>query len=202
MAISLLREPELNIDYDKDYYSSDLDCACLNGGFCVLDNDFCVCPPEFTGRRCELKIEVDNSNKCGHLLNGESEFLDCAKCTCNKRILTCQALTSPRCDYKKIISIYNLNISLESNDILKLKGEKLEKLLVLMKSTQAYVYESYIHEYKYEHNYGLIIKDVEAKTIEIDSALREKKLTIYKSSDELIGIYFNIEHNSLNGTFC
>lgn len=198
-SFPLFSESDSNIDYENDYYTSDMECACLNGGFCVLDNDFCVCPPEFTGRKCEIKIEKDNSKSCGNLLNGESEYLDCAKCTCNQRVLTCQALVSPRCDYMKIISIYNLNISLESNDVLKLKGQRLDNIEMLMKSTQAYVYENYIHEYKYEYNYGLIVRDLDADTIQIES-VSEKELTIYKSRDGLIGIYFNNPVNKNNSS--
>lgn len=196
LAIPFLIDSEVDSEYDYD-----MTCLCLNGGICALDNDFCICPPEFTGRRCEIKIEKDNSNSCGNLMNGESEYLDCAKCTCRQRILTCHALVSPICDYKKIISIYKLNITLESNDILKLRGEKLEKLVSLMKSTEAYVYESYIHQYRYVHNYGLIVKDLETNTIEMDSFNNDKKFTVYKSKDGLKGIYFNIKSkNSIVNT--
>lgn len=199
LAIPFLLDFEPDSEYD---YATDVTCACQNGGICALDNDFCICPPEFTGRRCEIKIEKDNANNCGNLMNGESEYLDCAKCTCRQRILTCNALVSPICDYKKIISIYKLNISLKSNDILKLKGEKLEKLVSLMKSTEAYVYESYIHQYKFEYNYGLIVKDLETNAIEMDSSDHDKKFTVYKSKDGLKGIYFNIEtkNSSVNKT--
>ncbi|CAF1156518.1 unnamed protein product, partial [Brachionus calyciflorus] len=114
-------ETESDDNLSNDYYTNDENCLCLNGGYCVLDNDFCVCQPGFTGRQCEVKIESDNSNNCGNLLNGESEILDCAKCTCNRRVLTCEALSSSRCDYKKIINVYNLNITLSSNNLMQLK---------------------------------------------------------------------------------
>lgn len=45
------------------------DCAeepCLLGANCTdLVNDFrCDCPPGFTGKRCEMKIDLCNTNPC------------------------------------------------------------------------------------------------------------------------------------------
>lgn len=38
---------------------------CQNGGFNILESDWCACGPEFTGRYCEIEIEPDNRNGCG-----------------------------------------------------------------------------------------------------------------------------------------
>ena len=38
---------------------------CKNGGFNILESDWCACRPEFTGRYCEIEIEPDNRNGCG-----------------------------------------------------------------------------------------------------------------------------------------
>ncbi|CAF1141587.1 unnamed protein product, partial [Brachionus calyciflorus] len=68
-----------------------------------------------------------------------------------------------------------------------------------MKSTQAYVYESYINEYKYQHNYKLLIKDLDSDTIlEEDqnetSIINKNKLVVIKSTNDFIGLYFESEY--------
>lgn len=42
---------------------------CKNGGFNILESDWCACRPEFTGRYCEIEIEPDNRNGCGKYFN-------------------------------------------------------------------------------------------------------------------------------------
>ena len=37
------------LEYD---YENEPGCDCRNGGICALENDFCVCLPDFTGRHC------------------------------------------------------------------------------------------------------------------------------------------------------
>ena len=86
---------ELAYDYEENALMKESLCKCQNDGICVIDHDFCVCSPNFTGRRCEISINVVASRQgCGRLSNGETEFLDCAKCTCTNKFLTLNSIST------------------------------------------------------------------------------------------------------------
>lgn len=52
---------------DEDYDESEFkhNSKCQNGGYVILESDWCACGPRFTGRYCEIEIEPDNINGCG-----------------------------------------------------------------------------------------------------------------------------------------
>lgn len=60
-----------SLEGDGDYYDSGADelpaNKCQNGGFNILESDWCACEPQFTGRYCEIEIEPDNRNGCGKI---------------------------------------------------------------------------------------------------------------------------------------
>jgi hypothetical protein len=191
-SYSLVNKEEYDIDYEAS------ECACKNGGICALENDFCVCPSDFTGRHCELNIKVDTRLGCGKMLNNEEEYMECSKCKCSRNILTCIALTTPSC---------NLNVfmtKVKSNNLVEtLKGSSLVMLLNLMSSIENYAYKFYIDLYKSKFAYDVVYVNINEETYEttIDKNLSKRdndrnQLVVYKTENNqrLIGIYFR--HNS------
>ena len=127
-------------DYNDDYYYYDYvtendSCKCQNGGVCVLDNDFCACPPNFTGRYCEIDLTKQQSKSCGSLLDGESEFIGCSKCTCTDQFITCTAMSTLSCD------------RFSPSDSNNLKGVALPKLMKLAADIENDAYVAYVNGY-------------------------------------------------------
>ena len=178
------------IEYE---YEAETECACKNGGICALDNDFCVCPADFTGRRCELNLNVDARLGCGQMLNNEDEYLECAKCKCSRNLLTCMALSTPTCDLKLFLSKANAGL------VERLKGGNLVMLLSLMNSIETYAYQFYINLYKSRHDYQVVYVDVnEAKHKRQLVDPQQNQLVVYQSDNQrLIGIHFRhkVTHN-------
>ena len=214
---------EIDIDYDENHSTSDEEydeaergerCKCHNGGSCALDNDFCVCPKDFTGRLCEIKMEKDNRWGCGHLINGESEYLECAVCKCTRNMLTCSAIANTACNLKivtqnergnKVGKFAHIDGNLE-----QLKGADLVDLLQLVTTIENYAYENYINEYRKRHFYRVLYRDLNSnergtnrenglpiinhKKSAKDSELvgtSFNHLVVLKSGNKIMGIYFN-----------
>ncbi|XP_044136215.1 teratocarcinoma-derived growth factor-like [Bufo gargarizans] len=60
--------------------------CCYNGGTCFLGT-FCICPKEYTGRRCEYEKRPQNC--AGGIANGEWVVRGCALCRCFSGELYC-----------------------------------------------------------------------------------------------------------------
>ena len=196
-------------DYDEiefvNQQQTELDCACMNGGTCALDNDFCVCPPEFTGRHCELKNDNVNRFGCGLLLNEEEEYLECAKCKCSRNILTCTALSTPVCNIKlveqngKKENNDNSKASKNENSLFDMKGTNLLLLLNLINSIENYAYQFYINDYKQRYSYDVVYRNIEAIEDKPERELYGKssqakgnnEMIVYRTNDRIIGLYFN-----------
>ncbi|XP_053329581.1 teratocarcinoma-derived growth factor-like [Spea bombifrons] len=59
--------------------------CCQNGGICFLGS-FCICPPQFTGIRCELN---KYQKSCGSIPHGEWIIHKCRFCRCVYGVLGC-----------------------------------------------------------------------------------------------------------------
>jgi hypothetical protein len=202
-------------------------CKCKNGGICVLDNDFCVCDTGFTGRYCEFNLsqssadQIENQESdqdyeyerksetfkgCGTLMNGETEYLNCAKCTCTDQMLLCTALSKENCQELKLLdeNIYQtLNNLLKQNEynIQRLKGlADLNVLIQLANYIETYAYEIYIKDYqtRFGKEFSVIEQIVDEEHLKI-SSLDQKQtssnyLVIFKSSriksSQVLGLYF------------
>lgn len=177
-----------NYDYnDYNDYSGpssldyqDTQCSCKNGGACVLD--FCVCMPHFTGRQCEIDLRGPKvALGCGRLINGESEFVKCAKCTCEDQILTCISLSTMTCD------------RFSASEASRLKGTDLKDLLALMYNIETDAYSMYVREYLDQDDYRVHVKSVEdisekTKTDSKDS--KQKELIVLKANHRIVSLYF------------
>lgn len=179
-------------EYDVEYENSE--CTCKNGGICVLDNDFCVCPADFTGRHCELNVRVDKTLGCGQMLNNEEEYLECSKCKCSRNILTCIALTTPTCNLKAFMAKAKTDKLVEN-----LKGANLVMLLNLMSSIENYAYQFYINLYQSRYGYDVVYVNINEETYEAKSDKNlikidndRNQMVVYKTDNNqrLIGIYF------------
>lgn len=186
VQLSKVNDYEYNDNSDKTVNSK---CKCKNGGICVLDNDFCVCSNEYTGRWCEIELPTSNDqtnaeniesmnedkdnedqtditseliydiNGCGSLMNGQTEYLNCAKCTCMNQILTCTALSKDRCDELRSIE-NNDNKYSYLKDLLKqnnynmknLIGSDLNILIDLMNYIENNAYDIYIKEFESKYS--------------------------------------------------
>ena len=204
-------------EYDLEYETTE--CPCKNGGICALDNDFCVCPVEFTGRHCELNVRVDTRLGCGKILNNEEEYLECSKCKCSRNILTCVALTTPTCNLNVFMSKVKTE-KIEGNP----KGSNLLMLLKLMSSIENYAYQFYINLYKSRYGYDAVYVNINEETFETNSdkllinlSNDRNQMIVYKTDNNqrLVGIYFknnaqeniendhnNLENNSNTLKFC
>ena len=198
MAICLKCGDTTSVGYsivNKDYEEYEDECPCKNGGTCVLDNDFCACPAQFTGRHCELNIAVDSSLGCGRMLNNEEEYIECAKCSCSHNILTCVALSTPTCNLKLFVKPKSGRVLIES-----LKGSNLLMLLNLMNSIENYAYQFYINLYRSRHDYDVVYMNIDVTTspdtessTNMARLLRHtpgrNQLVVYKSGNgHLVGI--------------
>ena len=155
------------VEYDEAEGRGDsVDCKCRNGGSCALDNDFCVCPNDFTGRLCEIRMEKDNRLGCGHLINGESEFLECAVCKCTRNMLTCSAIANTACNLKLMTQSDRMDNKMRAKladidgTLEQLKGADLLDLLQLVTSIENYAYENYINEYRNRHLFRVFYRDL------------------------------------------
>jgi hypothetical protein len=183
--------PNINdYEYSDDSKIQNSKCKCKNGGICVLDNDFCVCSIEYTGRFCEFELPtsnddesvaenieqfnqnkeeilnennnelIDDINGCGSLMNGQTEYLNCAKCTCLNRILTCTALSKDRCDELRSNDDSDNNDYSHIKELLKennyniknLIGSELHILIDLMNYVENNAYEIYIKEFESKYS--------------------------------------------------
>ena len=165
-------------------------CKCQNGGICVLDNDFCACKPGFTGRRCEISTNAEASQQgCGRLLNGETEFLDCAKCTCANQFLTCIALSSVSCE-----NFLNEKKTLKTS-FDQIKGGNLNVLIKLMNDIENDAYLAYINEYR---GYLVEVKNVEIDTemsnFNYNSVNNKKRLVVFQANKRVLSLYFPTEN--------
>ncbi len=167
------------IDYNINDETTE--CKCMNGGICVLDNDFCVCKPEYTGRYCETNIEKDLSLGCGKLLNNEIEISKCSKCKCIRQLLTCDALITPTCN----------------NKLMKKHTKKtdFDSLIKIMNKIEENAYNFYINEYMDQLGYEVINKHIDIETQDmknnsINNDHLNNKLIVFKTNDRIIGLYF------------
>ena len=172
---------------NKDYEDYEDECPCQNGGNCVLENDFCACPSQFTGRHCELNIVVDSLMGCGRLLNNEEEYTECAKCTCSRNILTCVALSVSTCNLKLFVEPKSDRVLIEN-----LKGSNLIMLLNLMNSIENYAYQYYINLYRSRHGYNVVYMNIDvASSMLLQQLSNSNQLVVYTSGNgRLLGIYF------------
>ncbi len=181
------------IDYEYESSSNKIsndnsECKCLNEGLCVLDNDFCVCKPEFTGRYCEINLEKDNFLGCGRMLNNEFEFSKCSKCKCINQILTCNAIATPVCDQ-------HINLK-------KLTKTALPQLIKLMNKIETDAYSYYIDEYVnklgFEITYTNIENDQESNFEQSENAQNlhsnTNRIIVFKTSERIVGLYFKNFH--------
>jgi hypothetical protein len=209
-----------NDEYDEALRGESAQCKCQNGGSCALDNDFCVCPSDFTGRLCDIKMEKDNRLGCGHLINGESEYLECAVCKCTRNMLTCSAIMNTACNLKLMTQSDRMNSKAKLADIdgnlEQLKGADLLDLLQLVTSIENYAYENYINEYRNRHSFRVIYRDLSANRrgpisqastnrenglpfINLKGSDNHKELSspssshliVLRSGNKIMGIYFN-----------
>ena len=176
---------EVEYEYEENVPKEESLCKCQNGGICVMDNDFCACKPDFTGRRCEISINAAASRQgCGRLLNGETEFLDCAKCTCTNQFLTCIALSSVSCE-----NFLNEKKTLKTS-FDQIKGGNLNILIKLMNDIENDAYLTYVNEYR-----GYL---VEVKNIENDkemsnlnyNSINNKRLVVFQANKRVLSLYF------------
>lgn len=171
------------ISVSKEYEYDYTECKCQNNGICVLDNDFCVCQPGFTGKYCEINIEKDFALGCGKMLNNEYEYTKCSKCQCKNQLLTCDAITTPQCDS-----------SLLENFQLNSKNIQLKTLIKLMNEMETNAYNYYINEYSnqlgYEIKFKFIDNDDSDDSTSLD-VLNTNKLIVFKTrNNKITGIYF------------
>jgi len=175
------------IDYNINDETTE--CKCMNGGICVLDNDFCVCRPEYTGRYCEINIEKDISLGCGKLLNNEIEISKCSKCKCIRQLLTCDALITPTCNNKLLLKKQQHNTKQKTD---------LKTLIKIMNKIEENAYTSYINEYMDQLGYEVINThidhDVNNNNNTNSKVLIENehtnKLIVFKTDERIIGLYF------------
>lgn len=66
------------------------ECSCLNGGSCQINNSDCLCPPDYTGSRCEHQLcTAQNCIEPFKCLNG--------KCACPENANCVNPCTSSTC---------------------------------------------------------------------------------------------------------
>ncbi|XP_059158208.1 neurogenic locus notch homolog protein 1-like [Physella acuta] len=76
---------------------------CYNGGYCISRYDYpptCVCPPDFTGRRCEKKlttVRCPAKEKNGFVIDEGKECRDDLSCADDH--ICCNFATGRRCTY-------------------------------------------------------------------------------------------------------
>jgi hypothetical protein len=172
------------------------DCSCKNNGVCVLDSDFCVCKPEFTGRYCEIEVR-DKFNSCGALfLNNEYQYLDCSKCWCSRNVLSCEAIKSDTCNFNQFKSMLNITRKSNLNDIRNLKKLKLTQLIKLMDLIEGFSYKYYINKYQREHDYEVVFSDLNQSSKkliqhEIKHLIHHRnKVVVFISDEKIAGLYF------------
>ncbi len=178
--------PNDSYDYYYDDYTSDksnphTECSCQNNGACVLD--FCVCQPDFTGRHCEIDLKSAQAKLgCGRLINGESEFIECARCKCTDQFLTCTALATMTCD------------RFSASDVNKLKGGDLNELVELMHDIETEAYGAYVKEYLDGKEYDVSVIDIENDREMKNKANRKssesKKLIVFQQNKRVVSLYF------------
>jgi hypothetical protein len=234
-----------DIEYYNDYYYDDdtdddyqlknkkeskSQCKCMNGGFCALDDDFCVCSSSFTGRYCEIDMRRDIYNElgCGELLNGQTEYKKCAKCKCSNQILTCEAYWTPVCDFKLTFDQTSSKLKINQNfftqtkriiDIFDFKGEDLALLIQLKIAIENYSYQAYVNDYKKRLNYNIFINDIDNQRTMIDWKLKNRKdiliakngewspndLIVVEQKNKILGLHFpklvTKAHNSSSSNF-
>jgi hypothetical protein len=177
------------------------ECSCKNNGVCVLDSDFCVCKPEYTGRYCELEMR-DTKNSCGgQFLNNEYQYLDCSKCWCSRNVLSCEAIKSDTCNFNQFKSKLNITRKSNLNDIRNLKKLKLTQLVKLMDIIEGYSYKYFINKFQNEENYEIVYSDLSVsnkhvRQHEIKSLSHHhhhnhrNKIIVFVSDEKIVGLYF------------
>ena len=189
-----LYEPNRLID-EADYYSdedamelqeSSDGCKCRNGGTCVLNDDFCVCKPKFSGRYCEIDLEQDLTQTCGKLLHGESEFVECAKCFCSNQILTCIAISNSICD-----NLIVENSNHKRKRLIELKNGSLSFLIKAVNTIEAISYNFYIQEYQNRLGYSVIFKNMESdKDMNSPILNEDNQLIVFNTDQRIVALYF------------
>jgi hypothetical protein len=140
----------------KFEFETDETGKCRNGGIAVLDNNFCACQPEFTGRHCEIFLP-DTKNSCGpQFLDQEKKYLDCAECSCKLSMLTCAFAQTESCNLNNFKE--RLNIKRKSNlNILKnVKKLDLVKRIQMINLIEGYAYKHYIKQHHNEFDYEIV----------------------------------------------
>jgi hypothetical protein len=173
-------------DYTADQLTAQTSCSCQNGGACVLD--FCVCLPGFTGRHCEINLSSPQAKLgCGRLINGETEFLECARCKCTDQFLTCTALATLTCD------------RFRASEASKLKGDNLNGLVELMHDIETDAYSFYIKEYLAGKEYRVSVKNVEnhreMSGLDDGKSSELKQLIVFQANKRVVSLYFPYKRN-------
>lgn len=173
--------PDTDDYYYYDYETDTESCKCKNGGICVLDNDFCVCPPNFTGRHCEIDLTKQQFKSCGNLLDGESEFIGCSKCTCTDQFITCKAMSTLSCD------------RFSASDAGALRGAPLPKLMKLVIDIENDAYAVYVNSYVAKTDYVVTSKNVNDKKNMLSPKAMDngkKQLVVFQDNGRVLSLYF------------
>jgi hypothetical protein len=166
-------------------------CLCTNGGICILSNDLCVCQRGFTGRYCEIDMNVDKATRelysCGSLKHQYSEYRRCSLCQCSFSLLTCKVKWNANCN------------SIQKRQLKTFRNKKLDYLQNLTTRLETLSYNEYLNN-NYISNFSIrYLTDDDDNQMQNIFSLNK---TVQDTSDnELIILKSNINPNKILGIY-
>lgn len=203
LMIGSVRVEESQQDEVFYEYENPDGCKCMNGGDCT-DLGFCNCRHGFTGRFCETRTSEGVRFGCGSMIHNEQTFVDCSRCTCSNRVVTCEATILDTCNYNQFKPDLNITGArarfVDLNNVNVLKKLKLTQLVKLIDMAEDYSYKRLVGKYQ-ASGYKIVFIDLDEYKTRGNSLIdliktpthrliSKSNVYVYLSNEKIIGIYF------------